>query len=91
MDNIELVNIPEKPREDVYQGKYTKAVQLTKKSRFRIVNKFLLWYKEHKNRKEASAIRKEINTLKDKEDEYSKSKYMIEQGSLERVQRKIKI
>lgn len=91
MDNIELVNIPEKPLEDVYQGKYTKAVQLTKKSRFRIVNKFLLWYKEHKNRKEASAIRKEINTLKDKEDEYSKSKYMIEQGSLERVQRKIKI
>lgn len=90
MDNIELVTVPEKPK-DVYKEKYTKTVQLTKRSRFRIVNKFLLWYKGRKNRKEATAIRKEINALKDKEEEYSKSKYMIEQGSLERVQRKIKV
>lgn len=87
--NEQMIYAPDKPVEDTYSGKNTRAIQIVPRSRIRLINKYRVWRKEHENKQQTTALEGELRHLEDNKSQFSKSKYMIEQGSVERVQRKI--
>lgn len=83
-----MVESPKKTMEK-YGIKSSRAIQLTPKSRFRIINKFRTWWRNRKIQKEVGKLNEDLSHLEERKAEFSKSKYMIDQGAVDRVQRKI--
>lgn len=84
-----MIYAPDKPVEDTYNGKNTRAIQIVPRSRIRLINKYRVWRSEHENKEQRASLEGELKHLEENKSLFSKSRYMIEQGSVERVQQKI--